>query len=116
MDEMRESEFTCRGFLENAPKPPPAPTPGPGWERPRREQPFDLPWPDEVLAEGYRRSRGGCCLRCPDGGFRLAYPLDCRRPFPLPALFCFARAALLGGRGWWVFAFDPDGRPCFGGV
>ena len=112
-------EFTCKGFLESSPKPwapPPPQTPGPGWERPQREQHFDLPWPDEALSEAYRRTRGAFLRRHSGGGFWLAYPLDCRCPFPLPALFCFARAQCLGGRGWWVFSFGPDGTPCFEGV
>ena len=113
MDAQRGSEFTCRGFLEPSPQPrTPAPLrPGPEWEKPG-----ELLWADEVLAQAYRRSRGAFCRRGGDGSFSLAYPLDCRCPFPLPALFCFARASLLGGRGWWVFAFDPNGSPCFPGA
>ncbi len=111
MDSDAHSAFYCKGFFD-APTPPqaPPPSPGPAWGRPQ-----DLPWPDEVLAEGYRRSRGAFCLREADG-FSLAYPLDCRAPFPLPALFCFARARCLGGRGWWVFAFGPEGLPRFPGA
>ena len=107
MDENRGGEFYCKGFSTPQTWTPPA-TPGPGWERPQRE----LTFPDENLAQAYRRSRGAF-VRRREEGFCLAYPLDCRVPFPLPALFCFARAECLGGRGWWVFSFDPQGRPRF---
>ena len=110
-----DSQFYCKGFLEPAPPtpwaPPPPSSPGPGWERPR-----DLPLADESLEQCYRRSRGAFRLSCPDGGFALAYPLDCRRPFPLPPLFCFAQVRCLANRGWWVFSFDPHGQPRFGGA
>ncbi len=108
-----DSEFYCKGFFEPAPRlqtPPPS-SPGSGWERAG-----ELTWQDEALAEGYRRSRGAFRRHCADGGFALAYPLDCRLPFPLPALFCFARAQCLASRGWWVFSFDPQGLPRFSGV
>ena len=114
MDTDRSGEFYCKGFFESQPKPwtpPPPPTPGPDWKRPS-----NLPWPDETLADAYRRTRGAFCRHSGDGGFSLAYPLDCRCPFPLPALFCFARAQCLGGRGWWVFSFGPNGLPRFEGV
>ena len=113
MDQDRDSIFTCRGFLERDPAPPAPPlpqTPGPEWKKPG-----DLPWSDQALAEAYRRSRGAFCRHGPEGSFSLAYPLDCRCPFPLPALFCFARAQCLGGRGWWVFSFGPDASPRFEG-
>ena len=115
MDEKQHSEFYCKGFFDSAPTPwtpPPPQTPGPEWERPQRERLFDLPWADEVLEAAYRRTRGAFCRRGAEG-FWLAYPLDCRCPFPLPALFCFAKAECLGGRGWWVFSFGPDGLPRF---
>lgn len=109
-----DGEFYCKGFLEpTAPQPwapPPPVSPGPGWQRPQ-----GLSWADQALAESYRRSRGAFHLSCPDGGFLLAYPLDCRRPFPLPILFCFAQVRCLSSRGWWVFSFGPDGQPRFSG-
>ena len=109
MDENRGGEFYCKGFSTPQTWTPPA-TPGPGWERPRT-----LTWPDEELEAAYRRSRGAF-VQSGEKGFRLAYPLDCRSPFPLPGLFCFARAECLGGRGWWVFSFDSHGLPCFPGA
>lgn len=84
------------------------PTPGPQWRRPG-----ELSWGDELLRRLYCDSRGAFMRRDEDG-FTLAYPLSCRGPFPLPALFCFARAECLGERGWWVFSFDPEGWPKFG--
>lgn len=111
MDDERRGEFYCKGFFDPAPQPRPQPlTPGPGWERSR-----DLSWPDEALAAAYRRSQGAF-FRAGAEGFSLAYPLDCRAPFPLPELFCFARAECLGGRGWWVFSFDSRSLPCFSGA
>lgn len=114
MDEHAENEFYCRGF-----SPPPAtpsacvaqpaslPSPGPDWARPG-----ELPWPDAELRRAYCDSRGAFC-RLSHDGFRLAYPLSCRLPFPLVAIFCFARVECLNGRGWWVFSFDPGGLPRF---
>ena len=109
MDENRGGEFYCKGFSTAQTWTPP-PTPGPGWERPG-----ELVFLDEGLEQAYRRSRGAFVCRR-ENGFRLAYPLDCRSPFPLPELFCFARAECLGGRGWWVFSFGVDGLPCFESV
>ncbi len=109
---MEQNEFYCRSFVPSSPPPSPAPvTPGPGWERPG-----SLPWSDDLLEGAVRRSRGGFCLRESSGGFRLAYPLSCRTPFPLPPLFCFARVECLCGRPWWTFSFRPDGTPCFEGA
>ena len=34
----------------------------------------------------------------------LAFPIE--NAFPIPELFCFARARRIGGRNYWVFAFD----------
>lgn len=102
-----DNEFYCRGFVPGAtPQRPTAPAPpGPEWARPG-----ELPWPDALLRRVYCDSRGA--FYRPDAdGFLLAYPLSCRAPFPLPPLFCFARAECLGQRGWWVFAFDSAGRP-----
>ena len=104
-----ENEFYCQGFVpRQVPSPAPCPTPGPGWSRPG-----DLNWSDPLLRRVYCDSRGAF-WRPEDDGFSLAYPLSCRSPFPLPPLFCFARAECLGDRGWWVFSFTRDGLPCFG--
>ncbi len=110
MEQDRQSEFYCKGFFDPAPAPPPPRSPGPEWARPPA-----LPWPEEDLAAAFRRARGAFFRREAEG-FSLAYPLDCRAPFPLPALFCFARAECLAGRGWWVFSFGPEGLPRFSGV
>lgn len=112
-----DNEFYCKGFIPRAecvqpsgPAKDPAgcPTPGPEWRRPG-----ELSWADGLLRRLYCDSRGAF-MRRDEGGFTLAYPLSCRGPFPLPALFCFARAECLGERGWWVFSFDPEGWPKFG--
>jgi hypothetical protein len=47
------------------------------------------------------------------GGFRLAFPLDPRRPFPLPALFCIGRVERVEGEVCVVYDFDGQGRPCW---
>lgn len=104
---MDQSEFYCKNFV-SAPPPPPSPTPGTDWTRPG-----ELPWEDTLLERTFRRSRGGFYHAEEDGGFSLAYPLNCRQPFPLPPLFCFARVRCLRGRGWWVFSFGPGAIPRF---
>lgn len=43
----------------------------------------------------------------------LALPFDCRRPFLLTSLFCFARVRPIGGKAYAVFAFDRAERPVF---
>lgn len=104
---MDQSGFYCKNFV-SAPPPAPPPAPGPGWARPG-----ELAWNDELLERAFRRSRGGFYHPGEDGGFSLAYPLNCRLPFPLPPLFCFAQVQCLGGRGWWVFSFGPGAVPRF---
>lgn len=104
---MDQSGFYCKNFV-SAPPPPPPMTPGPGWSRPG-----ELTWGDELLERSFRRSRGGFYRSWEDGGFSLAYPLNCRLPFPLPPLFCFVQVQCLGGRGWWVFSFGPGAVPRF---
>lgn len=111
-----ENQFYCNGFIQRTQcaqpssqaKGPADLSPGPEWSRPG-----ELPWPDALLRRVYCDSRGAF-MRRDGGGFTLAYPLSCRSPFPLPALFCFARAECLGNRGWWVFSFDKSGAPKFG--
>lgn len=78
-----------------------------------------LPCPEQF----FRRAPFGPALRGLEGarwresrGLRfLALPFDCRRPFPLPALFCFARVAEVCGRPCAVFAFDETERPVMAG-
>lgn len=104
-----DNEFYCKGFVPGpCCSPVPIPTPGPDWSRPR-----ELTWPDPLLRRVYCDSRGAFWRGEPEG-FSLAYPLSCRSPFPLPPLFCFARAQCLGSRGWWVFSFTAQGLPRFG--
>lgn len=106
-----ENQFYCKGFVPGPSYPgPTAPnaSPGPEWSRSG-----DLPWSDALLRRLYCDSQGAFLRRDSDG-FSLAYPLSCRAPFPLPALFCFARVQCLGERGWWVFSFDRSGAPTFG--
>ena len=67
-------------------------------------------------APGLRRELGrtpGVLIR--DRGDRrdVAVPYDPARPFPLTALFCFARICRIGGRNYAVFAFDREERPVF---
>ena len=67
-------------------------------------------------APGLRRELGrtpGVLIR--DRGDRrdMAVPYDPARPFPLTALFCFARICRIGGRDYAVFAFDREERPVF---
>ena len=103
---MEQNEFYCRGFAQSRPPAPPCPGPGEGWAR--SAAPAGC---DPVVDQALRRARCGYLRRESDGGFSLAYPLSCRSPFPLPPLFCFARARSMGGRGWWVFSFDSAGTP-----
>lgn len=74
--------------------------------------PEGLCWADELLRQAVRAARGGLYQKTAQG-FSLAYPLDCRCPFPLPPLFCFALPRCLAGRLWWVFSFDENGVPRF---
>ncbi len=50
-------------------------------------------------------------VRGEEGGFRMALPFDCRRPFALVPAFCFARVERVEGRLCAVFCFDGQGRP-----
>ena len=55
----------------------------------------------------------GLLTRSGDGRRYVAAPYDAGRPFPLPALFCFARVVRIGGRIYAVFAFDKGEQPVF---
>lgn len=72
--------------------------------------PAELDWPDGVIRQAVQTAKGGL-YRPTEQGFALAYPLDCRCPFPLPPLFCFARLQCLVGHPWWVFPFDANCAP-----
>lgn len=43
----------------------------------------------------------------------LALPYDPKKPFPLTAMFCFARLEWIRGRAYLVFSFDREEWPCF---
>ena len=55
----------------------------------------------------------GALVRQRGGGRQVALPFDCRRPFPLPELFCFASICTIRGQRYAVFTFDGEGRPVF---
>lgn len=84
----------------------PPPPPLPGW----REPPAGLSFPDEVLRAAYAAAPRPY-YQDVSGGFALAYLQRERAPFPLPALFCFARSVCLCGQPLWRFAFQGDGHP-----
>ena len=53
-------------------------------------------------------------LTCrPERGRLIAVPRDDAAPFPLEAMFCFARSRCLQGRAYWVFRFDDREWPVF---
>lgn len=53
----------------------------------------------------------GVLLHRRESGFSLAVPWQAGEEFPLPPLFCFARAERLGGRAYAVFSFTRRGCP-----
>lgn len=63
-------------------------------------------WQDSVLRRLVRRLPQHTLLR-QEEGFALAFPLDTGRPFPIPALFCFAQAE----EGRLIFSFHSGGIP-----
>lgn len=69
---------------------------------------FQAPWLQKRL-----RGAAGAMVRTGEGRRSLALPFDSGRPFPLPALFCFARICSINGRRYAVFAFDGEERPVF---
>ena len=96
-----------------------------GEARPCGEEKPGLPWepmgnpaerfggalPGRLLADlagGLTKLEGNCRLA--------ALPYDCRRPFPLTELFCFARIQRIGESFYTVFAFDPCGQPVMPGA
>lgn len=60
-----------------------------------------------------RRLRGlsGAMVREEEGRRSLALPYDSGRPFPLPALFCFACVRSIQGARYAVFVFDGGEEP-----
>jgi hypothetical protein len=73
------------------------------------------PEPDRLFrGESLRRQLRGCqgVLTRTEGSVRyVAVPFDCRRPFRLTGLFCFARVGHIGGRAYTVFCFDREENP-----
>ena len=67
---------------------------------------------DPVLARAMGEIPDRAVCREADGGFCIAIPWDPSRPFPLTAVFCFARVRIRSGRLRIVYSFRPDGRPC----
>ena len=75
------------------------------------------PAPERLFRGDFLRGElRGCrgVLTRKEGEIRyLALPFDCRRPFLLTSLFCFARVRPIGGKAYAVFAFDRAERPVF---
>ena len=75
------------------------------------------PEPERLFRTDFLRQqlRGypGILTRTEPGVRFLAIPFDCRRPFLLTSLFCFARVRRIGGREYAVFCFDRDENPVF---
>ena len=78
-----------------------------GW---RRVDPGRLSFGEKALRAMAVRAGSALC-REEGEGFTLAWPFSCARPFPLPALFCLARAAELEGERHVLFRFGRDGWP-----
>ena len=72
----------------------------------RESAPVGQTAPPKGSAPGPRDRPDGAVLLGADG-WRLSFPFDPRRPFPLPALFCCAAVA----EGRVVFRFAADGTP-----
>lgn len=71
--------------------------------------------PEELFRDSFLRSRilgvrNVRVRRTPNGLF-LALPFERGKPFPLPALFCFARIQCVCGVCCVVYAFDTQGNP-----
>ena len=76
-----------------------------------------VPAPERLFRTDFLRQqlRGcqGILTRTEPGVRFLAIPFDCRRPFLLTSLFCFARVRYISGREYAVFCFDRDENPVF---
>lgn len=75
----------------------------------RTDSPMDLVSSDflKTRLERYRAA----WWRKSEGTLRLALPLDEGEPFPVEALFCFARIEWVDGRRCAVYTFDGQERP-----
>ncbi|MBR3641278.1 MAG: hypothetical protein IKN53_04535 [Oscillibacter sp.] len=80
--------------------------------------PWKRPPPSFFRSAALRRAAAGEGALCrTEGAVRyLALPFAPERPFPLPALFCFASLAAAEGTRCWIFAFDAEERPVFSGA
>lgn len=72
------------------------------------ERLFQSPW----LRQRLRNVQGALTRTEPDLRF-LALPWDCRQPFPLATLFCFASLRTIRGGSYMVFTFDSRETPVF---
>ena len=75
----------------------------------RREEHPERLVRDEVICRALRGTP--VLLRRQGDGFCLAAGYDSSRPFPLPALFCFAKLERVEGSIHAVFSFDREGNP-----
>lgn len=78
------------------------------------------PWeeterPETLLRDPFLRARlrevKSAKMHRTFGGVALAIPFDCKKPFPIPALFCFARIRCVCGVLCAVYAFDDRENP-----
>jgi len=69
------------------------------------ERLFRTPW----LCRQLRGMQGVLCNRAES--CRLAIPYDPRRPFPLAAMFCFAKICRIGSKQYAVYCFDAGEWP-----
>lgn len=73
--------------------------------------------PESLFRTAWLRQRlrgiGGARFRKTGTRLFLALPWDCKKPFPLTTLFCFARIREMEGGRWAVFAFDQEEKPVF---
>ena len=123
----RESPYRCSGTGERLPaNPPPVfqtvdrPV---GTHPPGRTAPFRRGAGAVGTAETGTAEKSipplplGRAFRCADlpagQGRLIAVPRDDAAPFPLEAMFCFARSRRLQGRAYWVFRFDDREWPVF---
>ena len=65
------------------------------------------------LRQRLRGVQPGLTRKTGDGVRELALPYDAKKPFPLTALFCFARVRSIGEGRWAVFRFDSEEHPVF---
>jgi len=66
---------------------------------------FRTPW----IRRQLRGAQGVLCGRT--SACRVAIPYDPSRPFPLAAMFCFARICRIGGKRYAVYCFDAGEQP-----